>query len=160
MTFYKRLNLFYYIIIVVGLQLFSCTQINTFEKNVNIPKFEWRSDFAVKGSFIVKDTSHTYNTYIILRHTDAYKYNNIWLNVAIQPPGDSLHNLKVDLQLGTDAKGWFGTGMNDIWEIRQLLFNQPMKFKKSGTYNFSITQIMRDDPLRAVMSAGLRVEKQ
>jgi hypothetical protein len=34
-----------------------------------------------------------------------------------------------------------------------------MKFKKPGTYTYSITQIMRDNPLSAVMSAGLRVEK-
>jgi len=62
--------------------------------------------------------------------------------------------------LGTDANGWIGTGMNDIWEIRQPLFGKSFKFKKPGTYSFTITQIMRDDPLPAVMSAGLRLEKQ
>jgi gliding motility-associated lipoprotein GldH len=137
----------------------SCTQLDTFEKNTSIPNYQWQSSFEAKGSFAITDTATTYNAYIVLRHTDAYKYNNIWLNVGIQPPADTMHYQKVDLQLGTDAKGWVGTGMNDIWEQRQLLF-MGRQFKKPGTYSFSIKQIMRDDPLPAVMSAGLRVEKQ
>jgi gliding motility-associated lipoprotein GldH len=136
-----------------------CTQLDTFEKNTSIPNYQWQSSFEAKGVFTISDTATTYNAYIVLRHTDAYNYNNIWLNVGIQPPADTMHYQKVDVQLGTDAKGWAGTGMNDIWEQRQLLF-MGRQFKKPGNYNFSIKQIMRDDPLQAVMSAGLRVEKQ
>jgi len=154
------LKIFYFALAAVGLQFVSCTQLDTFEKNTSIPRYEWKGSFEVKGNFLIADTSSAYNTYIVMRHTDAYKYNNIWLNVGIQPPADSMHYQKIDLQLATDATGWVGSGMNDIWEIRQLLFNRPMKFKKSGSYNFTITQIMRDDPLPAVMSAGLRLEKQ
>jgi gliding motility-associated lipoprotein GldH len=154
------LIIFYFVLGVVFLQLSSCNQLDTFEKNTSIPKYEWKSSFEVKGSFSITDTTSSYITYIVLRHTDAYRYNNIWLNIGIQPPADTAHYQKIDLQLGTDATGWIGSGMNDIWEIRQLLFNRGMKFKKAGIYNFVITQIMRDDPLPAVMSAGLRLEKQ
>lgn len=138
----------------------SCTQLDTFEKNTSIPKYEWHTGFKVKGSFSITDTTVKYNTYIVLRHTDAYKYNNIWLNIGIQAPGDSMHYQKLDMQLGSDATGWSGNGMNDIWEIRQLLPVTSIKYDKTGSYNFSITQVMRDDPLPAVMSAGIRIEKQ
>jgi gliding motility-associated lipoprotein GldH len=138
----------------------SCTQLNSFEKNTSIPQYQWHNNFAVKGSFSIADTSVKYSAYIVLRHTDAYKYNNIWLNIAVQAPGDSLRYQKVDVHLGSDATGWVGTGMNDIWEVRQLLSLPSLKFNIPGNYNFSITQIMRDDPLPAVMSAGIRVEKQ
>ena len=79
--------------------------------------------------------------------------------MGLQPPGDSMHFQKLDLTLGNDADGWEGSGMNDIWEIRKVINNQPRRFKKSGEYRFSIRHIMRDDPLPSVMSAGLRVEK-
>jgi hypothetical protein len=49
--------------------------------------------------------------------------------------------------------------MNDIWEVRKLLNGKPRRFKKTGEYKFRIFQIMREDPLKNVMSAGLRVEK-
>lgn len=138
----------------------SCTQLSSFEKNTSIPKYEWHNSFAATGSFLITDTAGSYTTYIVLRHTDAYKYNNIWLNIGIQAPGDSMRYQKVDMQLGSDARGWTGTGMNDIWEVRQLLASPLLRFNKPGNYNFRITQIMRDDPLPAIMSAGLRVEKQ
>jgi gliding motility-associated lipoprotein GldH len=160
MTFKRELKIFYVAVMVATLPLLSCTKLETFEKNTSIPNYQWKSSFEVKGSFSIADTTAAYNTYIVLRHTDAYKYNNIWLKVGIQPPADSMHYQKVDLSLGTDATGWAGTGMNDIWEVRQPLFGGPFKFKKPGTYSFIITQIMRDDPLPSVMSAGLRLQKQ
>jgi gliding motility-associated lipoprotein GldH len=135
----------------------SCTQTNVFENNTTIPGNAWKNSFAIKGSFTVTDTLAPYKTFIVLRHTDAYKYSNIWLNLGLQAPGDSMRYSKINIELGTDAGGWMGTGMNDIWELRQLIL---VPLKKAGSYNYSITQIMRDDPLPAVMSAGLRVEKQ
>lgn len=134
----------------------SCTQTGVFEKNTSIPHYEWKNNFAATGDFVITDTVVSNNAYIVIRHTDAYRYNNIWLSVGIQPPGDSIHYKKVDLQLGTDAQGWAGSGMNDIWELRQLIFSQP--FKKTGTYHYTIKQIMRDDPLTGIMSVGLRIE--
>ena len=138
----------------------SCTQIEIFEKNTSIPKYQWQQSFTAKGDFIITDTTSAYSIYLVLRHTDAYMYNNIWLNIGLQPPGDSMHVQKVNLVLGDDANGWEGTGMNDIWEIRKLLNGAPRRFKQPGKYSFSISQIMRDNPLPHIMSVGLRIEKQ
>ena len=136
-----------------------CKQIDVFEQNTTIPNKQWKSADAAKGNFEIKDTLAYYELYVVLRHTDAYKYNNIWLNIGLQSPGDSLFFQKVNLSLGNDADGWFGSGMNDIWEVRKKLTDKPMRFKKAGTYNFSIFQVMRDEPLPEIMSAGLRVTK-
>ena len=138
----------------------SCKQIDIFEKNTVIPNYEWKSNFIISGSFTITDTVSAYSIYLVLRHTDAYKYNNIWLNIGLQPPGDSLIKQKVDLKLGDDANGWEGTGMNDIWELRKLLNGEPRRFKKAGEYKFTIAHVMRDEPLLNVMSAGLRIEKK
>jgi len=138
----------------------SCRQIDVFEKNTVIPKYEWNSNFTVSGNFLITDTIAAYSIYLVLRHTDAYRYNNIWLKIGLQPLGENLTHQKIDLQLGDDANGWEGTGMNDIWEVRKLLNGQPRRFKKAGNYHFSIDQIMRDDPLPAIMSVGLRLEKR
>lgn len=138
----------------------SCRQIDLFEKNTIIPSQKWKQGFAATGSFNVADTTSLYSIFIVLRHTDLYNYNNIWLNVGLQAPGDSMKYQRVDLQLGTDATGWHGTGMNDIWEVRKPINERPQRFLKSGTYHFSIQQIMRDDPLEHILSAGMRLERQ
>lgn len=137
----------------------SCGQVDVFEKNTVIPSYKWSPAFAATGTFDITDTLSAYNIYIVLRHTDGFKYNNIWLNVGLQSPGDTMFSQKVDLSLGKDPDGWEGTGMNDIWEVRKLLNSKPSRFKKSGEYKFNIEQLMRDNPLTDVMSAGLRIEK-
>lgn len=138
----------------------SCTQIELFEKNTVIPKYEWRQDFSAKGDFLITDTLSAYSIYLVLRHTDAYQYNNIWIRIGLQPPGDSLHNQMINLKLGDDANGWEGSGMNDIWELRKLLNGEPRRFKQPGKYSFTISHSMRDDPLLHIMSVGLRIEKK
>ncbi|MEO6405271.1 MAG: gliding motility lipoprotein GldH [Ferruginibacter sp.] len=145
--------------IAIILSFTCCRQIDLYEKNINIPDNKWSAGYAANGTFNLTDTLSSYNIYIVLRHTDAYNYNNIWLRVGLQSPGDSLYFQNIDLPLGSDASGWEGTGMNDIWEVRKLISGQPRRFRKAGIYNFSISQIMRDNPLPAVMSAGLRLEK-
>jgi gliding motility-associated lipoprotein GldH len=149
--------------LLIGCCLFlmaSCKQIDVYERNTVIPNYEWKTDFTASGNFIITDTISHYVIYLVLRHTDAYKYNNIWLNIGLQPPGDSLNKQKVDLSLGDDVNGWEGSGMNDIWEVRKILNGQPRRFRQAGTYHFSISQIMRDDPLNGIMSVGLRLEKK
>lgn len=141
-----------------GLLLVTCKQLDVYEKYTTIPKYEWGSDFIAKGSFTITDTLAFYNVFLVLRHTDAYKYNNIWLNIGRQPPNDSFHYQKVNIRLGEDATGWEGSGMNDIWEVRTPLNAEPWHFK-NGVYNFSMAQIMRDNPLLHIMSVGLRIEK-
>jgi gliding motility-associated lipoprotein GldH len=137
----------------------SCNQVDVFEKSTTIPHYQWDNKFKAEGSFIISDTTSPYNLYIVLRHTDAYKYSNIWLNVGLQAPGDTMYYQKLNLTLSGDAEGWEGTGMNDIWEVRKLINGQPRRFIKKGEYKFSISQVMRDNPLAYVMSAGLRIHK-
>ena len=146
-------------IIITSTFLTACTRLDVFEKNMVIPKNQWPYSLQPAFDFIIKDTTVFYNLYIVLRHTDAYRYNNIWLNVGTQSPGDSTRYQKFELQLGTDAKGWEGTGMDDIWELRKLITNGPVKFNKAGNYHFSVAQIMRENPLPNIMNIGIRVEK-
>ena len=139
--------------------IFSCRQINVFEYNTTIPKQLWNLNFSATGSFKITDTASSYSIYLVLRHLDTYKYDNIWLDMGLAGPGDTLYHQKVNLTLASEANGWEGSGMNDIWEVRKLLNGQPRKFIKAGVYHFSINHIMRDNPLPGVLSAGLRVEK-
>jgi gliding motility-associated lipoprotein GldH len=147
------------VIVCAGLWLTACTKLDEFEKNIPVPQNQWAYTFKPSFSFDIQDTTASYNLYVVLRHKDAYRYNNIWLNIGTQSPADSIRYQKFELQLGSDAKGWEGTGMDDIWELRKLITNGPVKFNKTGIYKFSIAQIMRENPLPNIMSVGIRVEK-
>lgn len=135
----------------------SCTTLDTFEKNVAIPDQQWHSTFIPEISFDISDTIPAYNLYVVVRHTDAYRYNNLWINLYSQLPDGKTNKQRFELRLATDDKGWLGSGMDDIFEHRILI--APVHFPKSGIYRFRIENIMRDDPLEHVMNIGIRIEK-
>lgn len=151
-------NLF--ILLFFGILLVSsCTTNGLFEKNVVIPNHAWDSRFQPNILFTISDTLSLYRIYIVIRHSDGYRYKNIWLNIGVQPPGDSVYMNRRNLLLATDEKGWLGKGMDDIFEHRILLNEKPAPFRKKGTYTFSLKQLMREDPLEYIMNAGIRIEK-
>jgi len=147
------------IVFLLVFLLGSCRTADTFERNITIPSHEWDRAFKPEISFNITDTASLYNIYITLRHTHAYRYSNIWLNVQFQLPGDTLNRQRINVLLATNEKGWLGTGMDDIWELRQLITPQPFRFNRPGKATFTLEQIMRDNPLPDVLNAGIRVEK-
>ena len=50
--------------------------------------------------------------------------------------------------------------MDDLYEHRVRVTPTGGFMLKKGVYNFTIEQIMRDDPLENVMNVGLRIEKK
>lgn len=150
----------FYLLAAIGSQLtaVSCTTIDLYEKNISLPGHEWKSNFKPEFTFTIKDTTALYQVYFIIRHTEKYNYNNIWINLYSQPPGDTLHKAPYELQLATNEKGWLATGMDDIYEHRIKLTDDIRL--KAGEYKFILENIMREDPLQNVLNAGLRVEKK
>lgn len=130
-----------------------------FEKNLNFDNHEWPSSLKPDISFEITDTLSSYNIYIVLRHTDAYHFNNIYIRASVREPGVPKGRTgDYDLQLATNGKGWIGTAMDDIYDAR-LLIQAETRFRKSGVYHITLEQLMREDPLKYILSAGLRVER-
>ena len=156
----KRIFLF---LVPCALCLVSCTTIDLYEKNVSIPHHAWKSDFKPSFTFTIKDTTVSYQLFLVLRHNEKYNYNNIYINLLTKQPGqDSIQKIKFDLLLATNEKGWLASGMDDIYEHRIPLTpqGQDFYFKKAGDYTFEVEQIMREDPLQNVLNVGLRIEKK
>lgn len=139
--------------------IISCIKIDLFEKQTQIPSQQWFYNNVPQFTFHIDDTSSLYNVYVVLRHTDLYNYNNIWLRMGSKAPGDSMHFQNINLILASDSKGWEGSGVDDNYEIRKNISPGPVSFKTSGDYIFSIAQIMRENPLKYILNVGIRVEK-
>lgn len=155
----KKLILTSCFILLTSYFFLSCTTIDLYEKSVTIPRHEWESNFKPSFDFTIKDTTSPYKLFFILRHNEKYSFNNIYINVYVKGPGlDSALKIQQDLVLATNDKGWLATGMDDIYEHRIPL--APEQSLKAGTYTFTIEQIMREDPLKNVLNAGLRLEKK
>ncbi len=148
------------IILVVCLigTLWSCNKLDSFEQTVFFPEHQWASKNQPSFQFEVKDTVASYNIYVVIRHEDAFHFNNLWLNIITTAPSEKSNTQKVNLQLANNATGWLGSGMDDVFDHRIRITNSPIHLKK-GVYQFSLQQIMREDPLPSILNAGIRVEK-
>ena len=136
----------------------SCDTINVYEKTAALPRHEWLSSNHLSFTFDIKDSLAYYNLYFVLRHTESYHYNNIWINLTSIIPNDSPQIQRLNIQLADNNSGWLGTAMDDIIEQRLLINKQPLRLRV-GSYKFILQQIMREDPLQNILNAGLRVEK-
>ena len=143
--------------------LSQCKPIDLYEQTVDIPKHRWSSEFSPSCTFAIRDTNALYEAFLILRHTDAYPFNNIWLDIQIEAP-DTMYTIRTEQRLGNNEQGWLGTGLNDVYEHRIPLNRELEKanvsFRRSGEYTFRLKQIMREDPLPHVLQAGIRIERK
>ena len=145
---------------IAGLLFFiSCSPIDLYQKTAVIPAQQWFYNNKPEFTIAINDTTALYNVFVVLRHTDAYKYSNIWLNLGSKAPGDTMRYQNINLTLSNDIKGWEGVGMDDIFEVRKNITPGPVPFKKAGNYLFSVAQIMRDNPLKHILNVGIRIEK-
>jgi gliding motility-associated lipoprotein GldH len=158
----KKLLRISYTLLLISIIGSSCTTIDLYEKTASIPGHSWKNNYIPSFTFSIKDTAVIYQPYFIIRHTDKYSFNNIYVNLYFQAPGQSEKKILLDLPLANDQKGWQASGMDDIYEHRIAFAIDPalLNFKKSGNYTFRIEQIMRENPLNNVLNVGLRIEKK
>ena len=143
----------------------ACTTIDLHEKTAAFPGHAWKKANRLSFTFHISDTTAVYDLQLVIRHTDRYNFNNIWLNLGVKTPGeDSLRQFRVQRVLATDEKGWLGSGMDDIYEHRislnDVLLEHAVSLRRRGDYTFTLEQIMREDPLQQVLNAGIRLEKK
>lgn len=148
-----------FLIPIACLFIIGCEESSLYQKVVFLPEQSWSYNNRPVFNFNVADTSARYRVFFIFRHTDAYEYNNVWIQLTSHLPGDSASRSdRFNIPLANE-KQWLGTGMDDIYDHRVLLYPQPIQFKKTGNYSVEFKQDMRIDPLNHVMNVGLRLEK-
>lgn len=156
-----RIRYFFSVVLSLALWGASCGHIDMYEKTVTIPGHAWKSDFKPVFDIAITDTASSYKVYLVLRHTEKYGYNNIYLNLGIQGPGqDSVTKIRREVTLASNDR-WRGEGMDDIYEHREVIGQLgDTRVLTPGIYHFTLEQIMREDPLEHVLDVGVRVEKQ
>jgi gliding motility-associated lipoprotein GldH len=147
----------YFLIVLVIIALGACQKIEVYEKTVPFAKHEWTSQNKPSFTFTIEDTVSLYNLFLVIRHADAYNYNNIWVNLSMKGPKDRV-SLRREFVLANNSQGWLGSGMDDIYEHRIPFSTAPARLQK-GQYTFTVKQDMREDPLNHILNVGIRVEK-
>lgn len=136
----------------------SCEKVHLYEKTTFFAQQKWLDTDTAKFVIEVEDTTVLYNISVVIRHTDAYKYHNIWVNVGTQSPNANPTTQLLELQLADNAQGWLATGVDDVYDHRIKIARYPVKLAK-GTHRFALSHAMRENPLLHILQAGIRIEK-
>ena len=147
-----------FILLSIFFVLSSCETKQLFEQSTIYPNHNWPAKQATKYRFNVTDTSATYKIFFVIRHHNAYHYKNIWLDFFIISPTNAITKQILNLNLADDARGWLGSGMDDIYDQRIPMTATPIHFNK-GINEIIVQHTMREDPLENILSTGIRVEK-
>jgi gliding motility-associated lipoprotein GldH len=141
--------------------LSGCLPSPHFQKEEAVPQNAWTYSYKPTFKFDIKDTTVNYQAFFLIRHTQAYPYSNIWIWVYVKTPGDSIiKKERINVPLAEPTGKWLGRGMGEIYEQRMLLnLSDFVAFSKKGTYEVSMEQNMRINPLPEILNVGLRIEK-
>ena len=153
-----------YKILVVLIAFFailpSCKQLDTSVQAFNIPNAQWYSNAKPTFTFVITNETAKYEMAFLIRHTNNYKYNNLFVNVAYNAAGIVGTAQHIEIPLTNNNTSWSGKLFNNIVEtyVTAKILPDSILIKK-GTYTFTIENIMREDPLPEILQIGLMVKK-
>lgn len=147
------------LILTFSLILFSCKDPNTlFEANQSIKNGEWFYENPLVFEFEIEDTTKSYTLYYNVRNEINYAYYNLFVTYYMHyPDGKKIDSLLMDITLFNPKTGEpYGEGTGGIRE-HQLPAFRNIKFSQKGKYKYVFKQYMRQNPLKGILSMGLRV---
>jgi gliding motility-associated lipoprotein GldH len=151
-------NSIYLLIIFLGLSLGSCNKNIVFSEYKTFSNGEWFAKEKAVFDLEITDTQTLNNIYLMLRHSEAYPYNNLFVFVTTKYPDGKVITDTMEVVLANQKGEWLGNGMGDIFDFK-VPIKKNVRFPLGGKYQFSFEQGMRVNPLPMIMDFGFEIEK-
>lgn len=148
----------YRFLLLFSLSLISCNKNIIFSEYKNFENNEWAANNKAKFDLEITDTQTLNNIYLMIRHTEAYPYKNIFLFVTTSYPDGKIMTDTMEVVLANDKGEWLGSGMGDLFDFK-VPIKRNVRFPLGGKYQFQFEQGMRQDPLPMIMDFGFEIEK-
>ena len=155
---FLRLGFFIFLLSFCSVFLSSCDKNRLMEENQQVTNNLWNRNDAKTFTAQITDTTRHYNLYVNLRHSFNFEWRNVWVEISTVFPDGKRLQKRVNLVLSEPDGHWFGKSLGDNCDM-QVQIQQSAIFPQPGKYTFKIAQDMRVNPLVAVKSVGMRIEK-
>jgi len=154
----------FYSFLLFSLFLVSCDSKSVFDDYETVPEV-WNKDKVISFKVSPPDSTNTYNLFVNLRNTSAYKYNNLFLIVEMNFPHGKKIVDTLEYKMTKPNGEFLGTGMSSVKE-NKLSYKEGVVFNEKGEYTVSIQHAMRENGtvngianLEGVTDIGFRIEK-
>lgn len=160
------LNKSSWFVLIFVILLSSCDSNQVFDEYKSVGK-QWNKDSIMSFKLNPPDSTNSYNLFVNIRNTNAYKFNNLFLIVEmVYPHGKTLKDT-LEYQMAKPNGELLGEGFTDIKENKLWYkgYEKPFVFEEKGDYLINIQQAMRNngdingvDNLEGITDVGFRVE--
>ena len=151
-------------IVILAVGLTSCDSNRVFDEYKSVPN-QWHKDSIIDFEITPPDSTNTYNLFVNLRNTSAYKYSNLFLIVEINFPNGKQVKDTLEYAMAKPNGEFLGTGFSDVKE-NKLWYKEEVVFSESGNYKVNIQHAMREngkvegvENLEGITEVGFRIEK-
>ena len=149
--------------ILVSILFISCDEKRVFDEYKSVGN-AWHKDSIVTFNLPELDSTKRYNLFVNLRATNAYKFNNLFLIVALEQPNKKTLVDTLEYQMANPDGTLMGEGFSDVKESK-LFYKDKEEFKLKGEYKVHIKQAVRQtgkvagvENLKGITEIGFRVE--
>ena len=96
---------------VISVLLMGCQQGVVYTEFASLPSVGWEADSMVCFTPVLTDTVGSYDMSIVMRHTDRYAYQNLWLFVDVKADSVVIRRDTINGMLADEKGNWYGKGM-------------------------------------------------
>lgn len=141
---------------VISLLLLSCQQGVVFTEFKALPKSGWMADSMIVFTPVLEDSMALYDMQLLVRHTDRYGYQNLWLFVDMKQDSVLVRRDTIEAMIANERGEWLGHGVSKY--TLPLLYLEHIKLHGSE-YEVIVQQGMREEMLLGITDFGLKVIK-
>ena len=144
-------------ILVVGLlALSSCQQRVVYSDFRTLPIEGWHEDSVLTFETDMQDSVGTYDVLIVVRHTNQYAYQNLWLFVENCTDLGISQRDTIEATLADDYGRWLGSGINRYELPLLYIKNSPAH---TCPRRFTIQHGMRTEWLKGITDVGVVIRE-
>lgn len=148
-----------FVILSLAFLLSACDKNVVYKAHEDIEDGLWYIKNKPEFKVEIKDTLASYNLYYLVRNSLQYPYYNLYLTRKTKSPGGQVTSSLEEVFLSNQVTGRpYGKGLGDLFD-HKIFFLKNYRFPRSGTYTYTLSQSMRQNPLPFVISVGISVEK-
>ncbi len=149
--------------LLASILLISCDEKRVFDEYKSVGN-AWHKDSIVTFNLPELDSTKRYDLFVNLRANNAYKFNNLFLIVALEMPNGFTKVDTLEYQMSDPDGTLLGDGFSDIKESK-LFYKENVRFRSK--YKVSIKQAVRENgkvpgvkALDGITEVGFRIEKK
>lgn len=145
-----------YILLFLPLLCVACRSNVISSDHRDVPEGGWAINDTVQLSLQVEDTAQVCDLALVLRHSDAYPYQNAWFFLSSPDLLCPLQCDTVQAFLADDRGRWLGTRAGRYYN-GFVFVRHELRFPEPGTYRFAIVHGMRDSVINGLADVGLEL---